>query len=752
MFPHLHPLRQSIERQPLLLPTLATVCAILGVHYRTYICFASGFWALALLCLLPACAYRHYRVAMLCLCCAAAAALSHLRTSSALQQDQHHLAGHAHPATLTASVLSAEPAGNDWISYHLMLKSSTLPLANPKICLLYPKDSPLSIGTTYRISGRLTLPARATNPDTYDARKLLWHEGIATLCQADTITPSSDPPRFWLRRAAHASEVWLSRALTHGVSDPTARKVLLAVFLGKKPQHSDELLTHFRLSGTLHVFAVSGLHVVMLGSFFALLFRLFAAPRKVWLPVTLLAMWLYAIVTGLNPPALRAALMSTLVLLGLLLYHAPHALNTLWFSALVALLWDSFTLFAPSTHLSYAVLFAILFTSKWWLRRYELISYTDPFLPRRLFTRWQSFSLRCRRYLRNSLAVSSSAYLGSAPLTWLYFGIITPISILASLPLIALVFCILALGSLSICGFALYPPFASMLNQANAQLATLTHQTAAQFASIPFTHYRRQTWGSGERIVIYHLKKGGAACYLGIGGGTLLDVGSASSFPKQILPSLLKNGARVDSLIATHHDTQHVGGAALAAATFPLKQTIVPPSLLSLHQQLNKSGCHLHHPSSGTYPLTAESHLEFFCPADTSSPELAQYAADDACSLILLHWQNKRILFQNDAGFAFEQELAEQTTPQQLHADILVLGKHAKDFSATIDHIRRISPNIIIASHGNFPQSETRSAMWQEQIRALGIRLLLLNESGAVTLHLENGDLRLSTFLDDKAH
>ena len=71
----------------------------------------------------------------------------------------------------------------------------------------------------------------------------------------------------------------------------------------------------FRASGINHVLAVSGLHVTIITVMFMGIFTLLKVSKKVYVPLVVFALVIFAIITGARPPTLRAVLMNSLFLL-----------------------------------------------------------------------------------------------------------------------------------------------------------------------------------------------------------------------------------------------------------------------------------------------------------------------------------------------------------------------------------------------------------------------------------------------------
>ena len=119
----------------------------------------------------------------------------------------------------------------------------------------------------------------------------------------------------------------------------------------------------------------------------------------------------------------------------------------------------------------------------WWLRRA---------LPRRL-----------PEAAGSALAVSTAAWLASAPLTAVCFGRVTPVSILCNLAVIPLAFCVVALAVASL---AIAPAWtgASVACNRLAAAATDAMTASARFASdLPGAGWETEPWSVGTVALWY---------------------------------------------------------------------------------------------------------------------------------------------------------------------------------------------------------------------------------------------------------
>lgn len=192
----------------------------------------------------------------------------------------------------------------------------------------------------------------------------------------------------------------------------------------------------FAQVGVVHVLAISGLHVGIMSGIFLLIFRLAGIPRRVSYSITFVLVVIYALVTGLGVPVIRAALMLNLFFSGYIIRRKTNVFITLALACLLILLWNPYYLFDIGFQLSFiTVLCIVLITPK-----LEKLFRKRIVLPVKIFL------------------VSIAAWLGSLPLVAYYFGYVSWIGPFSNLLIIPLVTLILACGFILLI-FALAAPF-----------------------------------------------------------------------------------------------------------------------------------------------------------------------------------------------------------------------------------------------------------------------------------------------------
>ncbi len=189
-----------------------------------------------------------------------------------------------------------------------------------------------------------------------------------------------------------------------------ARALVEALLLGYKRGIDPETRAAFQLSGTAHILAVSGLHVGLVLTFMLFLLGRLLPPGSDRHPAVTLPLigllFFYGFLTAASPSAIRAVLMGSIALLARMHYRPYAALNALGFAAFIQLLFSPRVLYNLGFQLSYAAVAGIL---AWYATFRQLLNGLAR-LP------------YAGSYVRDLLAVSLAAQLGTLGLSWAYFG------------------------------------------------------------------------------------------------------------------------------------------------------------------------------------------------------------------------------------------------------------------------------------------------------------------------------------------
>lgn len=225
--------------------------------------------------------------------------------------------------------------------------------ATGKVQLSVPHDSEqpfeLNYGDVLLVKGAPQPVAPPLNPNQFDysaflANKNIYHRHYLQPFQYQKV--ASEPPNPILYYSIQLRRR-LDGVLRERVGEKREYAIASALLLGVKDELDNSIRQAYADTGTMHVLAVSGLHVGLIYTVLMLLLAKFnATARQRWVGAALVlaVLWLYAFVTGLSPSVLRAVLMFSLATVGLALRRKTVIYNTVAVAALVLLLVNPYNL------------------------------------------------------------------------------------------------------------------------------------------------------------------------------------------------------------------------------------------------------------------------------------------------------------------------------------------------------------------------------------------------------------------------
>jgi competence protein ComEC len=467
----------------------------------------------------------------------------------------------------------------------------------------------LRAGQRWRFTVRLKQPHGSMNPHGFDFELWLFEQGIRA---GGTVRVRPDmPARKLADTAAHPVErarQWVRDAIQSRIQDPLAAGVLAALAIGDQAAIDREGWDLFRITGVAHLMSISGLHVTMFawlaGGLAARVWR----QRAAWtlrLPTPTVALWAgllaataYALLAGWGVPAQRTVWMiGTVVVLRSLGARWPLP-AVLLAAAMVVVLGDPWALLQPGFWLSFVAV--------------ALLAVSEPVQQRATSApagRWVKLGHVMRAGVRTQIV----ATLALAPLSLIFFQqvslvgllanllaiplvtlLITPLSLLGVLvpPLWAmaawllqgLVWCLNGLASWpwAVWFAAAAPPWAMACGLLAGVLVVLPLPWRLRLCALPLAlplllpAVARPAAGDFE-LQAADIGQGTAVLVRTQHHLLLFDTGPQYSADtdagtRVLLPLLRARGeAHIDTLMLSHRDSDHVGGAAALLAGFPVQ-------------------------------------------------------------------------------------------------------------------------------------------------------------------------------------
>ena len=331
---------------------------------------------------------------------------------------------------------------------------------------------PFRYGDVLIIKGRPQRPDPPANPGEFDYREYLGLRNIYYqhfIKKGDVVKTGHAPPN-WFMSLAYEGRAWAEKTLNRFVEGPREQGIAAALVLGVTDGLDNELIDAYSATGSMHILAVSGLHISIL--YFILLWMLSPLgklPRGRWMIalISLTTLWLYAFVTGLSPSVLRAVGMFSFLAIARPWAKSTNVYNTLAVSALCLLMFDPFLLRSVGFQLSYLAVLGIV--------------YIYP----RILLLWEPGHWLVVELWKIS-AVSIAAQIATFPLGLLYFHQFPNYFLLSNLLVVPLSFVVLILG-LVVLAFAFIPPIAMILGYCLKWIIVFLNAVIFTLEDFPFS-------------------------------------------------------------------------------------------------------------------------------------------------------------------------------------------------------------------------------------------------------------------------
>lgn len=383
------------------------------------------------------------------------------------------------------------PGLNEWVELNTVL---------PVVWYGPSELSPPDYGWFVICDGRL----HAASSRNHSAGEAVLHTGLSG-CR-----PLSGGHGNWFKSRCIAMRRGASRILSTGIDDsPRAAGVIKALLLGYRFQLDSDIKTVFVNTGTLHVFAISGLHVGIMALLIISVLRSLRVSRVYWGLALIPLLLAYTLATGAKPSAVRACIMAGIYFSAPLFGRKGDSLSSVAMAALAILMISPRDLQDVGFVLSFSVVTGIIVlypvlsrelgvllrcgVSLLCERRIDsdnesLLLDGDPWAPEsrspgRSILRWTA------KYLSSLVVLSVCAWLVSAPLSAYFFGRFSPVALLANLLAIPLTFLVVLTGCLSLITGCCFAVLAEVFNCANLALVSCLVRSTTIASAIPLGTY-----------------------------------------------------------------------------------------------------------------------------------------------------------------------------------------------------------------------------------------------------------------------
>ena len=584
--------------------------------------------------------------------------------------------------------------------------------------------------------------------------------------------------------------------------------ILIALAVGDQNAIPPQDWLLFQRTGVSHLMSISGMHVTMLGALggwamkrlldwqrlAALVFRWMSRRTAVRVAAVFTA-FAYSQLSGWGLPAQRTFWMLAAAALAGSIGRSRATADVLAVAGAVVVLLDPWAVLSTGFWLSFCAVATLIWAGQ-----------SLPSLPaerergqdQRAIWR-PSWGDRLRPMLHAGAVAQAAATLALAPLSvWFFssFSVIGPLANLFSIPVVtflmtpaALVGAALAMGSGQLAGLILRPavwlterlldmlepmsgwPLSTVvIAQPSMNLLLLAALGGAWIFApravparwlgllllIPSMVVPRERPTAGVVwLTAYDVGQGSALLVETATETLLYDTGprmgpSMDAGSRVLVPSLRARGIdRLDKLMISHADEDHIGGAATVLRDLDVAQTFasLPPD----HPMQSRiQSCH-----EGLHWVVDGVRFDVLHPFDPPAPRPARAAgsATNAMSCVLsITAPGGRVLLTGDLEAPQERALLERLGPDGLRAEILIVPHHGSKTSSTPEFLAAVAPRQAVFQLGWHNHYRHPHPTVLERYDQAAIPILRTDRDGAIRIALQPGvPPQISKFRVDEA-
>lgn len=540
-----------------------------------------------------------------------------------------------------------------------------------------------------------------------------------------------------------------------------------ALLLGDTSDLSYTQDSQLTVSGIRHVAAVSGLHVSIL---FAMVYLLTGKKEKLTALFGIPVLVFFAAMAGFSPSVTRACLMQVLVLIGMLLQKEYDPATALSFACLTMLAINPLVVTSVGFQLSVASVAGILLFAR---------KITQWILDPKRLGRWRkSKGYALIRDSAVSVGVSIGATVMTTPLTAFYFGNVSLVGMLTNvLCMWAITFSFCAIVVCCIIG-AIYLPLGKCIAWIVAWPIRYVLGVAGVISAFPlaslytesmfvigwlifvyillvvflFTKNRRvnllsccaalslcvalmASWAEplfdNYRVTVIDMGQG--QCILLQSGGRtyMIDCGGDydSNAANKAAAVLLSQGVtRLDGMILSHYDRDHVGGAPGLLSRVPADILVLPSDPENIQRQYQVAEAHSGEPIYVYDDMViqwGDARISVYASQSTRS-------SNERSLCVLFQTEKCDILITGDRSQKGELELMERILLPKL--DALVVGHHGAESSTSVALLEVTQPKMAVISVGEGNYYGHPDAAVLERLRDYGCRIRRTDLEGTIVI------------------
>ena len=549
----------------------------------------------------------------------------------------------------------------------------------------------LSYGDKIKVKGTLITPSKNTNQNTFNYQKYLYYKKIYYLVEATSINKIANNHNYLYT---------IKNTLYQKINKLKSSNYIKTLLFCDNTL-SKEIKESYRINGISHLFSVSGMHINFFVSIIYLYLNKITYNKRIKYLITNIFIITYLILFP-SSSLLRSAVMSILYSINYLLKLKIKKIDILLLTLGVSLLINPFIIYDLGYIYSYTITFFLVLSSSTLKKKNKInkIIYISllSFLVSIPITIYNSFEINIISILLNIILVPiiSIIILPITILTYI-FPILDNILYLFTNTLETIS---LFISKINITKM-IFPKPSLLIIVLYYIIFLLSYQNKKYFylnIILLIIIYISPYLNSNFEVVMFEV--GEADCHLikyPYNKNTILiDTGKNEyKIKNEVIPYLKSIGIKkIDYLIITHGDEDHIGGSITLINNFQVKNVILNKGTFTdlekeLVKNLNKKKIPY---QININKINLSNHTIYLLNNTKYNNE------NDNSIITYFTYQKYKFLYMGDASITTEDNLLENYNLNNI--SILKVGHHGSNTSSSKDFISQINPSISLISVG----------------------------------------------------
>lgn len=355
-----------------------------------------------------------------------------------------------------------------------------------KILVIKNNTHNLQVGSSYEVKGEFIPLDRENDFGEFHYSSYLKRKHIYGTILLDKIVKRTEIRKsfmFTIHRISQSIEDKIG-----SLYDDFSEDFINGVLLGKRNEIDKLKIKSFAETGTLHILAISGLHVGFVVVFFSFVFSYLGIDKRIRNILILILIFVFSAIADFKPSVLRASMIAYLYLIsGFFNFRKTVFYNSLAVSAIILLIINPMNIFSIGFQLSFTAVFFI----------FSGMETAEELMKNR------------NRILKNYIAIpfmaSLSAFAGTFPIITYYFSNFSWISIIMNIPVIFLMSIIYPISLLSL-GISFFSVSAARFTaELNSYLINFLYKTVESIHNSQIGFFNLKQMTIFEMILYYLL-------------------------------------------------------------------------------------------------------------------------------------------------------------------------------------------------------------------------------------------------------